>query len=133
MNLIGFLAVGSGGLIGCVLRWWLGMRMNTIFPALPLGTLAANLIGGYIIGLAAGAITENLGLSPTVRLFLMPGFCGGLTTFSTFSLETTAHLMRGQIAWGLSEVAIHVCGSLLATTLGILSIKLIAPLLARSI
>jgi CrcB protein len=95
MNLIGFLAVGSGGLIGCVLRWWLGMRMNTIFPALPLGTLAANLIGGYIIGLAAGAITENLGLPPTVRLFLMPGFCGGLTTFSTFSLETTAHQVRG--------------------------------------
>jgi CrcB protein len=132
MNFMGILAVGGGGLIGCLMRWWLGIRMNALFPALPLGTLAANLIGGYIIGLAAGAITENLGLSQNMRLFLMPGFCGGLTTFSTFSLETTTTLMRGQIAWGLGEIIIHVSGSLLATVLGIFSIRFIVPLLQRA-
>jgi len=133
MNLIGLIAVGSGGLIGCVLRWWLGLRMNAIFPALPLGTLAANLIGGYIIGLAAGAVTQNLGLSPTMRLFLMPGFCGGLTTFSTFSLETATSLMNGRIAWGLSEIAIHVSGSLLATVLGIFTVRLLVPVIEKTL
>ncbi len=132
MTFVGILAVGSGGLIGCIMRWWLGLRMNAIFPALPLGTLAANLIGGYIIGLAAGAVTENLGLSQNMRLFLMPGFCGGLTTFSTFSLETATSLMNGRIAWGLSEIAIHVSGSLLATVLGIFTVKLLLPVLQKT-
>jgi fluoride exporter len=118
------IVVGVGGLAGTWLRWWLGMRLNPIFPTLPFGTLAANLIGGYVIGLAIGAINLELGLSPQARLFLMTGFCGGLTTFSTFSAETFALLSRGQIGWGLGEIAIHVTGSLLATTLGVLTIGL---------
>jgi CrcB protein len=118
------IVVGVGGVAGTWLRWWLGMRLNPIFPTLPFGTLAANLIGGYVIGLAVGAINLELGLSPQVRLFLMTGFCGGLTTFSTFSAETFALLSRGQIGWGLGEIAIHVTGSLLATTLGVLTIGL---------
>jgi CrcB protein len=116
--------VGLGGATGTWLRWWLGMRLNPIFPTLPFGTLAANLIGGYVIGLAIGAINLDLGLSTQARLFLMTGFCGGLTTFSTFSAETFMLLSRGQFAWGLGEIAIHVSGSLLATTLGVFTIGL---------
>jgi CrcB protein len=126
MNPVGtsMIIVGIGGGIGTWLRWWLGMRLNPIFPTLPFGTLAANLIGGYVIGLAVGAVNLDLGLSPQARLFLMTGFCGGLTTFSTFSAETFTLISRGQIAWGLGEIAIHVSGSLLATTLGVFTIGL---------
>jgi CrcB protein len=133
MNLIAVLAVGAGGLAGSILRWVIGLRMNVIFPALPLGTLAANIIGGYIIGLAAGAVTADLGLSQNMRLFLIPGFCGGLTTFSTFSLETVTSLMNGRIAWGISEIVIHVSGSLLATVLGIFTVRLLVPFLQRAV
>jgi len=129
MNLIALLAVGVGGLSGSILRWLIGLRMNAIFPALPLGTLVANIVGGYIIGLAAGAVTADLGLSQNMRLFLIPGFCGGLTTFSTFSLETVTSLMNGRIAWGLGEIAIHVSGSLLATVLGIFTVRFLVPVL----
>jgi CrcB protein len=118
------IVVGVGGVAGTWLRWWLGMRLNSIFPTLPFGTLAANLIGGYVIGLAVGAINLDLGLSAQARLFLMTGFCGGLTTFSTFSAETFTLMSRGQIAWGFGEIAIHVTGSLLATTLGVITIGL---------
>lgn len=132
MNLIAILAVGIGGLSGSVLRWVIGLRMNAIFPALPLGTLVANIVGGYIIGLAAGAVTADLGLSQNMRLFLIPGFCGGLTTFSTFSLETVTSLMNGRIAWGISEIVIHVSGSLLATVLGIFTVRLLVPALQKT-
>jgi CrcB protein len=118
------ISVGGGAVAGAWLRWWLSMRLNPIFPTLPFGTLTANLIGGYVIGVAVGAINLDLGLSPQARLFLMTGFCGGLTTFSTFSAETFALLSRGQCAWGLGEIAIHVTGSLLATTLGVLTVGL---------
>ena len=99
--------------------------MNLIFPTLPFGTLTANLIGGYVIGLAVGAINLDLGPPPQARLFLMTGFCGGLTTFSTLSAETFALLSRGQLAWGPGEIAIHVSGSLLATALGVFTIGLV--------
>ena len=124
MNFAAIMFVGLGGVLGTWLRWWLGLRLNALFPTLPLGTLAANLIGGYIIGVALGLLTQNLGLSPQARLFIMTGFCGGLTTFSTFSAETYTLLARGQLLWGLGEVAIHVCGSLVATALGVLTIQL---------
>jgi len=124
MNFGAIFAVGVGGMLGTWLRWWLGLRLNALFPTLPLGTLAANLIGGYIIGVAVGMLMQNMGLSPQARLFIMTGFCGGLTTFSTFSAETYTLLARGQLLWGLGEVAIHVCGSLVATALGVLTIQL---------
>lgn len=133
MTYIGLLIVGAGGLVGSALRWLIGLRMNAIFPALPLGTLAANIIGGYIIGLAAGAVTADLGLSQNMRLFLIPGFCGGLTTFSTFSLETVTSLMNGRIGWGLGEIAIHVTGSLLATALGLFTVRMLVPVLQKTI
>ena len=74
MNFTGFLAVGVGGALGTWLRWWLGLRLNALFPTLPLGTLAANLVGGYVIGVALGMVTLNLGLPPQARLFVMTGF-----------------------------------------------------------
>jgi CrcB protein len=125
VNPAGMFAVGAGAVAGAWLRWWLSMRLNPIFPTLPIGTLTANLIGGYVIGLAVGVINLDLGLSPQARLFLMTGFCGGLTTFSTFSAETFALLSRGQFAWGIGEIAIHVTGSVLATMLGVLTVGLI--------
>jgi CrcB protein len=125
MNASGFLVVGLGGVLGTWLRWWLGVRLNALFPNLPLGTLAANLIGGYIIGVALGMLLQGPSLSHQARLFIMTGFCGGLTTFSTFSAETYLLLSRGQLAWAFGEVAIHVCGSLAATTLGVLSAQLL--------
>ncbi len=124
MNPAAMLAVGGGAVVGAWLRWWLSMRLNPVFPTLPFGTLTANLIGGYVIGLAVGAINLDLGISPQARLFLMTGFCGGLTTFSTFSAETFALLSRGQVAWGIGEIAIHVAGSLSATALGVFTIGL---------
>jgi CrcB protein len=96
--------------------------LNALLPSLPLGTLAANLIGGYVIGIALGAINLEMGLSTNVRLLLMTGFCGGLTTFSTFSAETYTLFSRGQLGWGLGMIAVHVTGSLIATTLGVLTI-----------
>ena len=125
MNLSALLAVGSGAAFGAWLRWFLGMRLNSLHPELPLGTLAANLLGGYVIGVAAGAVAGNIGFSPQARLFVMTGFCGGLTTFSTFSAETVTLFARGQLWWGCSEIALHVCGSLAATTLGLYSIRLL--------
>src|SRR5580700_3220932 len=127
------IVVGVGGAAGTLLRWWLGMRLNPIFPTLPFGTLAANLIGGYVIGLGVGAINLDLGLSPQARLFLMTGFCGGLTTFSTFSAETFGLLSRGQLAWGLGVIAIHVTGSLLATTLGVLTVGVARRVMRASV
>ena len=124
MNFAAILAVGIGGMLGTWLRWWLGLRLNSLFPTMPLGTLVANLVGGYVIGVALGMITQNLGLSPQARLFLMTGFCGGLTTFSTFSAETYTLLARGQLGWGLGIVATHVCGSLVATALGVLTVRM---------
>ena len=125
MSFSAFLAVGSGAAIGAWLRWWLGLRLNPLFPTVPLGTLTANLIGGYVVGLAIGGIAATAGLSPQARLFIITGFCGGLTTFSTFSAETVALFARGQIAWGFGEIVMHVTGSLAATTLGIMTLRLL--------
>jgi CrcB protein len=125
MNFPGLFAVGVGSVFGGWLRWWLSLRLNPLFPNLPLGTLAANLVAGYIIGVALGAMTQGPALPPQARLFVMTGFCGGLSTFSTFSAETYTLLARGQLGWGLGEIAIHVCGSLLATVLGVLSLRLL--------
>ncbi len=121
----GFIAVGAGAALGAWLRWWLGLRLNTLGSAVPLGTLSANLIGGYVIGLCLGAIAASDALSPQARLFLITGFCGGLTTFSTFSAETLELFLRGQIGWGLGAIGLHVAGSLAATALGLLSIHLL--------
>jgi CrcB protein len=117
-----FLAVSIGGVLGCLLRWVLAMAMNRYFPLLPPGTLAANLIGCYIIGVAVAFFALNPGLPPEWRLFFTTGFCGGLTTFSTFSIEMVTLLQTGRLLWALSGIAVHLIGSLLMTILGMATV-----------
>jgi len=123
MTLYAFLAVGIGAAIGAWLRWGLGLWLNPTVPELPMGTLSANLVGGYLIGLAIAFFMQNPGISPEWRLLIITGFLGGLTTFSTFSAETVTLLMRGQYAWGTAIIAAHLGGSLLMTVLGIQTYK----------
>jgi fluoride exporter len=112
-------AISVGGGLGSLLRWWLGMLFNAHFPTMPPGTLAANLVGGYIIGLAIAFFATYCALAPEWRLFVITGFCGGLTTFSTFSAEITVLLQQGRVLWALAAAATHLLGSILMTFAGI--------------
>lgn len=120
-----FLAVGIGAAIGAWMRWGLGLWLNPVFPAMPLGTLAANLIGGYVIGLSIAWFADHPGVPPEVRLFLITGLLGGLTTFSTFSAEVVTTLMRGLWVTGGLIALSHLTGSFLATWLGFQTMRLI--------
>ena len=113
------LAIAFGAGCGAVLRWGLGLKLNALFPAIPLGTLAANLLGGYIVGLAVAYFAQMPGLSPEWRLLIITGFCGGLTTFSTFSVEIVTLLQQGRMLVAMSAIGIHVMGSLFMTLAGI--------------
>lgn len=119
MNLISFFAVGIGAFFGAVMRWLLGMALNPILPALPLGTLASNLIGGLIMGLALGLFAHYEALPIAWRLAITTGFLGGLTTFSTFSGETVTLFLRQQYGWTAAIIAAHLIGSLALTLAGI--------------
>ncbi|HWZ64298.1 MAG TPA: fluoride efflux transporter CrcB [Steroidobacteraceae bacterium] len=112
-------AVSVGSSLGALLRWWLGTRLNAQFPPIPPGTLAANLIGGYVVGVAVAFFTTFTALAPEWRLFVITGFCGGLTTFSTFSAEVVTLLQQGRGTWALAAMATHLGGSLLMTLAGI--------------
>jgi CrcB protein len=125
MNWLSLLAVLVGGAIGSALRWMLGLALNPVFPVLPLGTLTVNLVGGFIIGAAIGIFDQFQTLPPELRLFVITGFCGGLTTFSTFSAETVNALLRQQYSWSLAIVATHVVGSLAMTVVGIYTLRLL--------
>lgn len=114
-----FFVVGAGAAVGAWLRWGLGALLNPIFPTIPLGTLAANLVGGFLMGVAMAVMGHYQALAPEVRLLVTTGFLGGLTTFSTFSAETTTLLTRGQLGWSAAIVAAHVVGSVALTILGI--------------
>ena len=113
------IAISLGASLGALLRWVLGTSLNSYFPEIPPGTLAANLIGGYIIGLAVAFFASWSGLSPEWRLFVITGFCGGLTTFSTFSSELVAHLQEGRPLWACGAAAAHLFGSVIMTFAGI--------------
>jgi CrcB protein len=115
-------AICAGASLGAVLRWLLGLQLNHLLPELPLGTLAANLIGGYAIGLVLGWLGQHPELAPQVRLFLVTGLLGGLTTFSTFSAEVVQHLLHGRAGWALLIAASHLAGSLALTALGVATI-----------
>lgn len=125
MNLLGFIAVGSGAAAGAWLRWWLGLVLNPVFPTLPLGTLAANLLGGFLMGIALAILSHFEALPVEVRLLITTGFLGGLTTFSTFSAEATTLLARLQFEWAAALIGAHVCGSILMTFAGIGATRLI--------
>jgi len=125
VTFLGLLAVGVGAAVGAWLRWWLGVALNPIFPTLPFGTLAANLVGGYLMGLALGVFDNFQTLPPEVRLLAMTGFLGGLTTFSTFSAEAATLLSRQQFGWAALHVAVHVIGSIVLTFGGIATMRLL--------
>src|SRR5262252_11100516 len=108
-------AICLGASLGALFRWWLGLVLNSYFPSIPPGTLAANLIGGYIIGLAVAVFAMYSALAPEWRLFVITGFCGGLTTFSTFSAEIVALLQQGRALWALVGAAMHLFGSVVMT------------------
>ncbi len=112
------LAISLGAALGALSRWGLGVGLNHLFPALPLGTLVANLVGGYLIGLALALFAQLPQLTPEWRLFVITGFLGGLTTFSTFSAEVVHALQAGRTGWAAATVATHVLGSLLLTLAG---------------
>ena len=117
------LVVAGGAAIGALLRWWLGLGLNALWPMLPLGTLAANWVGGYLIGVLAALISLSSGVSEPMRLFLISGLLGGLTTFSTFSLEAVTLLQRQLFGPALLHVCLHVGGSLLLTLAGYASVQ----------
>jgi fluoride exporter len=121
--LLSVLAISAGASLGALLRWLLAVRFNPLWPALPLGTLTANLVGGYAIGLVLGWLGQHPELPPQWRLFLVTGLLGGLTTFSTYSAEVVAHLQAGRLLPALLVAVTHLAGSLALTALGLASAR----------
>ena len=117
------MAIALGATLGAWARWGLSLWLNPLNGSLPLGTLAANLVGGYGIGLAMAVFGAQPGLAPEWRLFVITGLLGGLTTFSTLSGETVALLLRAQYGWALANAAAHLLGSLAMTALGLLTVR----------
>jgi CrcB protein len=113
------LAISLGASLGALLRWWLGLALNGLFPTVPPGTLAANLIGGYLVGLAIAFFATYTALAPEWRLLVITGFCGGLTTFSTFSAEIVTLMQQGRAMWAFAAAAAHLAGSVVMTLAGI--------------
>lgn len=118
MSAAGFAAVGLGAALGAWMRWGLSAGLNTLFPHLPPGTLIANLVGGYLIGLAIALFEAMPALAPEWRLFAITGFLGGLTTFSTFSAESLGLVSRGFLGWAFLHSAGHLAGCFAAAWLG---------------
>ena len=111
--------ISLGAAVGAVLRWALGLKLNSLLPDLPPGTLVANLVGAYVIGVAIAYFATTPAISAEWRLLIITGFCGGLTTFSTFSAEVVSLLQQGRAAMAGGVVAVHVIGSVAMTFLGI--------------
>ena len=132
MGFYAFLAIGLGAATGAWLRWGLGLWLNPVFPTLPLGTLAANLLGGLLMGMTMQFLLEHAVLPPELRLAITTGFLGGLTTFSTFSAETVTLLLREEYLWTVTLVLVHVVGSVTMTLLGMMIIKLLMTMGASS-
>jgi len=117
--------IGIGAALGAWLRWGFGLALNHIFPTMPLGTLAANITGGFLIGVFM-AVSRNYAFIPEpARLAIKTGFLGGLTTFSTFSAETVTLLTHQEYLWAAAIMITHVGGSILATIFGIYVVKLL--------
>jgi CrcB protein len=125
-----FLAIAVGATLGAWTRWGLGLWLNPLNGNLPIGTLAANLIGGYGIGVAIAWFAAYPGLLLEWRLLVITGLLGALTTFSTFSAEVAHLISRQQYGWALTEIALHLLGSLVMTSLGLLSVRGVRTLLA---
>lgn len=123
MPYTGFLAVGAGAAVGAWIRWGLGVGLNTLLPNLPLGTLAANLIGGYLIGIAVEFFSQHAELPLELRLLIITGVLGGMTTFSSFSAEAVGLLNAARYGWMALLISAHVIGSIAMTLLGILTLR----------
>ncbi|MGA8277334.1 MAG: fluoride efflux transporter CrcB [Rhodanobacteraceae bacterium] len=126
MALTAFLAIGAGAFLGACLRYVFGLGLNPVFPTVPLGTLAANLCGGLMMGIVMALFTQFQALSPELRLFVTTGFLGGLTTFSTFSAETVTLMLRQEYAWALAIIGLHLIGTLAMTVIGFALVQGIA-------
>lgn len=116
------LSISAGASLGALLRWFLAGRFNPLHDALPLGTLAANLLGGYLIGLAVAYFGERADLPPEIRLFVVTGFLGGLTTFSTYSAEVVTLMHEARYLPAFTVAALHLLGSFALTALGIATV-----------
>lgn len=118
-------AISLGASAGALLRWIFSLTLNSIQFAVPLGTLTANLLGAYLIGLAVAFFTDHMQLAPEWRLLVVTGFLGGLTTFSTFSAEVVEMIQKASLSEAFITILIHVVGSLALTFLGIWSYQLL--------
>ena len=114
-------AIFFGAGFGALLRAGFNAAASNFDSTIPLGTLGANLLGGYLVGFAVAYFANNPGISPEWRLLVITGFLGGLTTFSSFSAEVVSFLQRGQFSWAIGTALVHLIGSLVLTFLGILS------------
>jgi CrcB protein len=112
-------AISVGAIAGALLRWWLGNALNGVFPTIPPGTLAANLIGAYVVGVAIALFAAFPAIAPEWRLLVITGFCGALTTFSTYSAELVTLLQQGRAAWACVAAAAHLAGAVVMTFAGI--------------
>ncbi|MDY0014484.1 MAG: fluoride efflux transporter CrcB [Rhodocyclaceae bacterium] len=125
MPWLAIFAIGVGAMLGALLRWWLGLRLNPWLAHLPLGTLTANLLGGYLVGVAVAVFAQHPELPVEVRLAVVTGFLGGLTTFSSFSAEVVHLIQTTQYGWAALAAGAHLGGSLLMTGLGIWTVALL--------
>ncbi|NGX28992.1 MAG: putative fluoride ion transporter CrcB [Candidatus Anoxychlamydiales bacterium] len=125
MIAVPILSISIGAAIGALLRWGLGLSMNHLFPTIPLGTLSANLIGGFLMGVLVALTKDVRFISETMKLALFTGFLGSLTTFSTFSAETVNLLTHQQYFWSSIMIIGHVAGSLFATFLGLYVVRVL--------
>lgn len=116
------LAISVGASLGAILRWGLGLAFNAVYPSIPPGTWLANMLGGYLVGVAVAYFADHGGLPPEWRLLVITGFLGGLTTFSTFSAEVVTLLQQGRMLWAGLAISVHVVGSLLMTLLGMATV-----------
>ena len=119
------IAICLGASAGALSRWILGSQLNSYFPSLPPGTLVANLIGGYLVGAAIAYFAWFSALAPEWRLLVITGFCGGLTTFSTFSAEVLTLLQQGRLLLAAGAAGIHVAGSVVMTFAGVWTVGLL--------
>ena len=118
MNIVFGIAIGVGAALGAIVRWLLSLGLNRVLPTLPLGTLAANLIGAFLMGIAMAVFVQYDSIPLVWRLALTTGFLGGLTTFSSFSAETMLLIERGQWLATGTIIGTHVIGSLALTFAG---------------
>ena len=125
--MLAVISICIGASLGALSRWGLALWLTHPGSLLPWGTLAANLVGGYLVGVAVGVFQLMPQLDPVWRLALVTGFLGGLTTFSTFSAEVVGFLMSGRVAMAMGTAMLHLAGSLAFTWLGIRSVQALAP------